>query len=138
MFNHIDLLSVARGAEQDMLLKLMQEHQFGADVDVHPVTETQARCFLIVSGFVRVHNKHLGQWLLKPGAAFGLVETYLGPIPGQSYRTACPCTLLALDREPMSALLASDTKLARALQVELARVAGQASQRRLARIARLI
>lgn len=136
MYTHIDLLNAAKGSEQDLLLAMMREHWVEGGEVVETTRQDTAWCFLIISGFVRVEDALLGQWLLPPGALFGLEEMFMGGIATQRYRAVCRCTLLAIDRGSLTGLLSAQHSVAQNLQIEISRIAGRTIQRRLSRLSR--
>ncbi len=135
MFQRIDLLSAAKGSEQDMLLHMMKEVWATPGELIGTTRGTTAWCFLIISGFVRIEDVILGSWLLPPGALFGLEEMFMGGIPTQHYRAACHSTMLAIDRTSLTGLLSAQHPVAQNLQAEIALIAGRTIQRRMARLA---
>jgi CRP-like cAMP-binding protein len=136
MYRHIDLVSAAQGPEQDRLLGFFEERWIAEGVQVFPYLEGQSYCFVLLDGFVRKLDPVLGPWLLSPGDSFGLDELLVGHHPERSYHAVTRCTLLGLSKAALLELLNGQDALALNLQAELARLAGEHAQLRLARLGR--
>lgn len=134
MYARIDLLSAALGPEQDKLLGHLEEFWVGPGEPIAPYRRGQGYCFVLLDGVVRMEDPTLGAWLLTPGNSFGLDELLVGHHPERSYRTLCRCTLLGLSQEALFKILTAQDVLAQNLQAELARLAGEHAQLRLARL----
>ncbi len=134
MYTHIDLLSAAMGPEQDKLLRQLEEIWVEPGTEVSPHRGGQPYCFVVLDGFVRMHDPILGQKLIGPGGSFGLAELLAGQNPKRTYWTVSRSTLLGLSHGALNRLLRAQDILAQNLQAELARLAGAHAQSCLARL----